>query len=186
MATSDIIMQAVEEVKKKVDIASGKAAKVLGKEVHETFMSAIRYFYSSYNSVQRGYNMFDFDSGVSAKKTYSKKLGECTYICGIHVDPSFMKGNPYAKKHGWDFLDPGIVFNLSYLGGVHGFDESMVDMHNAFVEHRTKYNKAGTSTWSPKKVPGKTQPPDEKLDSDFENKYTQSYVESVIARFKTW
>ena len=34
MAASDIIMQAVEEVKKKVDIASGKAAKVLGKEVH--------------------------------------------------------------------------------------------------------------------------------------------------------
>lgn len=169
----DAFDEAITQVKEIMDKACKKAAKEIGEEIHNTFMKAINDFYNDWPAKKRGYNLQEIDYGVKGKKVYNRSLGNNSYLCGIYVDPSYMNGNPYEKKHGWTFMNPSIAFNLSYLGGIHGFDEGMVAMAAPLKNGKP---------WDPGTIPKTSTPPDQVIAREFE-KYTLEEVESRINKY---
>ena len=165
------VEDAEKETKDSMVWAFHGAAREIGEKIEDQFRNAIMDFYRDYRPVGgRTASMFQFARGIGGKKVFYKRMGKNDYKMGIYVDPSFYEGNPYEKDHGWDFMNPSIAFNLSYLSGIHGFDEGMVRMHQG-------------GKWNPKRIPPVTTPPDVIMEENFNNAITDTYISSVLGKF---
>lgn len=148
-------MLTLDENAVNINIVIRSVAREVGKELVETFETAIQNFYSDYKPVRyrRTGSLPKAMRGLYGDKKYVKQIERYCYGVGILIDSSFIPGEPYEKDpmHGWP-IEKDEIFERAYVEGIHGFHRGEI-----FALNRVRGNTKGN--WIKLKAPKKSKPP---------------------------
>ena len=98
-------------LRRDLDRAFRNVAKEVGNDIQQEYVKQIMDFYGDYRpkSYGRTYALFEASSGYGGKSPLFGRNKYMSYWGGIHVDPSYITGDPYLKPylHGWNTGDKG-------------------------------------------------------------------------------
>lgn len=116
----------IGKIKSQVSKQLSQIAKRAGEEIQQAYASSVQQFYGAYSPkwYNRTFSLFTGSSAYGGRPTY-KKIGDMKYSCGISAGPQYYSGNPYSGT-GELYVTPGMVWNSSYMGGMHGVAEGLV------------------------------------------------------------
>lgn len=104
----------LNRIKRQFNAAVKDMAGQMTYTIESAYQGAIQAFYDDYYPkwYQRTYSTFEASDRANDMFGYNQ-MGNI-FESGIHVDPSFISGNPYRADKGW-------VFERTFVQGIHGF-----------------------------------------------------------------